>query len=175
MRLFLGIELPDHWRQALTQGAAQLKEAGVRGSFTQPSNYHLTLVFLGETDRKEAEISAFHQIKGAPFSLRSASPGCFSKKGGDIWWLGVEPVPGLMTVQQALDEQLRAAGFPLEKRPYRPHITLARRVRSPAGLDLLTAPGLFPPLECRVGHLTLFSSERVEGVLRYIPLYRAQL
>ena len=54
MRLFLGVELPTVWREALDRGAAALKKAGVRANFTRRDNYHLTLVFLGETDRAEA-------------------------------------------------------------------------------------------------------------------------
>ena len=47
MRLFAGLELPAAWRRALAAAAAQLEQAGVRGRFTRPENYHLTLVFLG--------------------------------------------------------------------------------------------------------------------------------
>lgn len=172
MRLFLGIELPARWRRALASAAAGLREAGARGSFTRPENYHLTLVFLGETDRKEEAMAALRQIQGSPFPLRSAVPGRFSKKGGDIWWLGVEPAPGLLAVQRELEGRLRAAGFPLEARPYRPHITLARRVKSPP--ELLERVSL-PPQEALIRQVTLFSSERVEGVLRYLPLYRQPL
>lgn len=172
MRLFLGIELPARWRQALASAAAGLREAGARGSFTRPENYHLTLVFLGETDGKEGAIAALRQIQGSPFPLRSAAPGRFFKKGGDIWWLGVEPVPGLLALQRELEGRLRAAGFPLEARPYRPHITLARRVKSPP--ELLERVSL-PPQEALICQVTLFSSERVEGVLRYLPLYRQHL
>lgn len=172
MRLFLGIELPARWRQALARSAVRLEAAGVRASFTLPSNYHLTLVFLGETDRKEAVLSALRRTEGAPFPLRSACPGRFAKKGGDIWWLGVEPVPGLLALQQSLEVQLRSAGFPLEERPYRPHITLARRVKSPP--ELLEQAAI-PPQQALIRQVTLFSSERVDGVLRYLPLYRQRL
>lgn len=175
MRLFLGIELPPAWRRALAQGAEALGRAGVQGRFTLPDNYHLTLVFLGETDRRTEAEAALRQTGGASFPLRTALPGCFPRKGGDIWWLGVEPTPGLLAVQRRLEGALRASGFSLEERPYRPHITLARKVRSPAGLAPLTAPGLFPALEYRVDRLTLFSSQRVDGVLRYLPLYRVSL
>ena len=175
MRLFLGIELPPAWRRALAQGAEALGRAGVQGRFTLPDNYHLTLVFLGETDRRTEAEAALRQTGGASFPLRTALPGCFPRKGGDIWWLGVEPAPGLLAVQRRLEGALRASGFSLEERPYRPHITLARKVRSPGGLEPLTLPGLFPALEARVTRLTLFSSERVEGVLRYLPIDRKSI
>lgn len=175
MRLFLGIELPPAWRRALARGADALQRAGVQGRFTLPENYHLTLVFLGETQRQEDAEAALRQTGGSPFPLRSAPPGCFPRKGGDIWWLGVEPTPGLLAAQRRLEAALRASGFSPEERPYRPHITLARKVRSPAGLEPLNTPGLFPPLEFQVNRLTLFSSQRVDGVLRYLPLHRVKL
>lgn len=172
MRLFFGLQLPAHWCQALANEATALKKAGVNGAFTRPENYHLTLVFLGETQRVEEAKRALRQVKGAPFPLRSAAPGCFSKKGGDIWWLGVEPSPALLNLQRCLETHLRAAGFPLEERPYRPHITLARRVRGPS--ELLLRVDL-PPQEALIRQLTLFSSERVDGVLRYLPLCHQSL
>lgn len=173
MRLFTGIELPFHWRQALAGGTQRLRTMGARGRFTPPENYHLTLVFLGETRRAEEAAAALEQLDAPPFPLRSAPPGVFRRKEGDIWWLGVEPSPGLLLVQRQLEQALEEAGFPVERRPYRPHITLARQVRGQA--QLLARPGLFPPLSCQVRRLTLFSSERVDGVLRYRPVARKSL
>ena len=175
MRLFTGIELPAAWREALDRGTAGLRRAGVRANFTRRDNYHLTLVFLGETGRAEEAAAALDRVEAPSFLLRSAAPGCFAGRGGDIWWLGVEPLPGLMAVQAQLEAALRNAGFSPETRPYRPHITLARRVRSPAGPEPLLVPGLFPTLEAQASKLTLFSSERVDGVLRYLPVYRRTL
>lgn len=173
MRLFTGIELPPRWHQELARGAERLRAMGARGRFTPAENYHLTLVFLGETDRAEDAAAALERVEASPFPLRSAPPGVFPRKGGDIWWLGVEPSPELLLVQRQLERALAEAGFPVERRPYRPHITLARQVRSQA--RLLTRPGLFPSLACQVSRLTLFSSERADGVLRYRPLVRTAL
>ena len=41
MRLFLGVELPTVWREALDRGAAALKKAGVRANFTQIGRAHV--------------------------------------------------------------------------------------------------------------------------------------
>lgn len=173
MRLFTGIELPSHWRQALAGGAERLRTMGVRGRFTPPENYHLTLVFLGETNGTAEAAAALAQVSAPPFPLRSALPGAFRRKGGDIWWLGVDPSPGLLLAHRQLEQALRRAGFCPEERPYRPHITLARQVRGQVGL--LDSPTLFPPLCCQVRRLTLFSSERVDGALRYRPVERKSL
>lgn len=93
MRLFLGIELPLFWREALDRGAAGLRRAGVRANFTRTDNYHLTLVFLGETHRAEAAAAALHQVEASPFPLRSASPAAFPKKAGISGGWGWSPSP----------------------------------------------------------------------------------
>lgn len=172
MRLFAGLELPPAWRRALAAAAAGLERAGVHGRFTRPENFHLTLVFLGETGQPELAAAALDQVRVPPFPLRAAAPGRFAKRGGDIWWLGVEPHPGLLEAQHQLEAALRAAGFAPEARPFRPHITLARQVRAPAGLEPADTAGLFPPLACTIRRLTLFSSQQADGALRYLPVAR---
>jgi 2'-5' RNA ligase len=39
--------------------------------------------------------------------------------------------PALVDLQSQLEAGLRAAGFILEERPYRPHVTLARKIARP--------------------------------------------
>lgn len=173
MRLFVGLQLPARWREAMTGELAALQAGGVRGRFTRPDNLHLTLVFLGELPSPRPVQTVLEGLScPPPFPLRGAAPGRFRKKGGDIWWLGVERSPALLELQAGLEEALRRAGFSLENRPYTPHITLARQVKSPP--DLLDR-ARFPALEAPVRRITLFSSQRVEGVLRYLPLYHKPL
>ena len=63
----------------------------------------------------------------------------------------------------------REEGFSLEERPFRPHLTLARRLSLPGGWT----PGLetlLPPTPWRVERLDLMESTRREGRLRYRSL-----
>ena len=70
------------------------------------------------------------QFKAPAFSLESNRRlGRFAQKGGDVLWLGLKENRRLRGLQEKLAGQLRQAGFPLEERPYRPHITLARQIR----------------------------------------------
>ena len=50
MRLFAAIQLSPAVREALLTAQADLRRQG-RGAFPPPENLHLTLAFLGETDR----------------------------------------------------------------------------------------------------------------------------
>jgi 2'-5' RNA ligase len=65
--------------------------------------------------------------------------------------------PPLAALHTALGEVLRAAGLPVEERPFRPHLTLARR-----------APGARPPaqaavLRWAVSHYALVASDLGAG------------
>jgi len=163
-RLFLGIELNGAARAALDGVRAAYIERGVQGKFHRPELYHLTLCFLGSTPTADIPriVHLMDAIPVAPFTLTLSAPGTF--KNGSILWAGVEPSDELTDFQKRLARALKDAGFPLEEDEYRPHITLARQVKT-ALPDLLIPAVSFP-----VTHATLFESTRVDGVLSYIPL-----
>ncbi len=166
-RLFLGIELSGEARAALDGVRASYAEQGVQGKFHRPEMYHLTLCFLGSTPKDDIPriCRLMDAVPSAPFTLTLSAPGTF--KNGSILWAGVRPCDALTDYQSRLAAALREAGFPLEEAEYRPHITLARQVRS--ALPDLSVPEIpFP-----VTHATLFESTRIDGVLSYIPLYRS--
>lgn len=166
-RLFLGLELSDEARQALTSVRRELEGADVIGRFHPPALYHLTLAFLGETP--VSLIPSIRRImNGTPaaaFDLTLSSLGTF--KNGSILWAGVNQSPALMEYRENLAQSIRKAGFPLEEGEYNPHITLARQVKT--ALPEIDAPHV----TFAVRHATLFESTRVNGALTYLPLYRS--
>ena len=76
-----------------------------------------------------------------------------------------------MRLQAELHQSLRREGLRLEKRPYRPHLTLARRLRD-RGETVLTQP---VPDAVPVRGISLMRSDRVEGKVRYTELYWREL
>ena len=77
---------------------------------------------------------------------------------------------GLLKTAQCVREALREDGVPFDPTPFVPHITLGRNVR----IDERTLAGLIPEAcETEIAALTLFESARVDGMLRYTPLYHA--
>lgn len=166
-RLFLGLELSDEARRALDSVRRALETAGAVGKFHAPSLYHLTLAFLGETPVSliPSLERIMNGVPSAPFDLTLSSLGTF--KNGSILWAGVKECPALMEYREALAQSVRKAGFPLEEGEYRPHITLARQLKT-ALPDIEVPPITFPVL-----HATLFHSTRVNGALTYLPLYRS--
>lgn len=87
---------------------------------------HLTLHFLGDVPR--ARVPALRQALARPFAPFSLSFGRAAVWRGGIAVLEPDRVPPrLRQLHAALGETLRRLALPAEARPYRPHLTLARR------------------------------------------------
>ena len=176
MRLFIAVDLPEPWKDALDQAARRLAAGSRQGTFTRRENFHLTLAFLGETDRRRAAERAMDRAAGAPFSLATAPPGRFPGRRGELWWMGVEARPALLALRRRLVRALREEGVWLDDaKPFRPHITLGRDLRPLPGAELAAWAASCPAEPWQVRAMTLMESRREADGLRYIPLYRAPL
>lgn len=99
---------------------------------TQAHAFHLTLRFLG--DVAVADIDALQKAvhrscrDTAPFELRLTAPGCFpNTRNPRVVWAGVGgELDALRALQSRVAQETAAFGEPPEKRPYQPHLTLAR-------------------------------------------------
>lgn len=165
MRLFIVINFDQHTKRNLLAVQDRLRQLG-EGRFTRPENLHLTLAFLGEVSphRVAAVQGAMEQTAFAPFTLRFDHTGCFRREGGDIPWVGLAPNQSLQSLQSALCDRLRVAGFRLEERSFTPHITLAREMRFG---DKRPKTLLESPFEAPVAAISLMCSQRVDGRLIY--------
>ncbi|TGK03012.1 RNA 2',3'-cyclic phosphodiesterase [Leptospira langatensis] len=124
MRTFLGLSLPNEVRERIQGICYGLEEI----RWVLPENFHTTLVFLGELDREQietvSEISS--QIGQSPFSIEVLGLGIFGHKSPEILYVSVSFSEALFRLQKSLDSSLRRVGFSLEKRDYKPHITIGR-------------------------------------------------
>ena len=171
MRLFLAINFPEDVKNALSSGMTALARRGVRANWSRRENLHLTLEFLGEVRDAAPVVEAMERVKAHKFSICFTDTGRFRRDGGDIFWLGVARTEPLMLLQAQLHEALRREGLRLERRPYRPHLTLARRLRERGEIGVpAPLPGAIP-----VKGFSLMQSDRVEGRLRYTQLYWKEL
>lgn len=145
MRLFVAVNLPDHVRRAIASAAAPLRGASFPIKWVEPDGLHLTLKFLGEVeaDRQAAVVQALGRAcHGArPFELLLGGFGAFpSAARARVVWLGCDPVPALELLQHGVEREYAALGFPVEGRPFRPHLTLGRaRATAGAGVGGLAA------------------------------------
>jgi len=168
MRLFIAINLNDDTQSRLLTLQNELHTYSKSGNFTLPDNLHLTLVFLGECNAKQADLikSAMDTVAFEPIDLQMNQLGRFKRDEGDIWWAGVRENKELVDLQQRLVAGLRASGFQCDNRKYTPHITLGRKIIS----DL--KPRTVEPFGEMAYKIDLMKSERIGDRLVYTSIYR---
>lgn len=172
MRLFIAILFSDEIKDKLCDAIDTLKQTAVRGNFTRRENLHLTLVFIGETNREDEIEKAIDAVNAQPFTLSIGGLGKFRRNGGDIYWAGVKPSNELQSVYRQLYTALTAAGFKLENREYKPHLTLGREVTLPGGFDKNSLNAAVEEMSMSVSAIHLMKSERINGKLVYTSLYQ---
>lgn len=155
IRAFLALALPDTIRSALTVQQFLIRPPGP----VPPENFHLTLVFMGETP--EPVLEELHHgleaLRIAPFILRLQGLGLFGGAKPHSLWAGLAPSAPLMQLQQKVERLARGAGCRVEARSFRPHVTLARFAR--------LSPEERVHLERAVGESPFQSAEwQVEGM-----------
>jgi len=186
MRLFIAIDLDDEARSAIgaeqRRLAAALRDSG-RSSmkWVRTDHMHLTLIFLGEV----AEASAAPIIEDSavdlahqPFDLQFRDVGVFPPRGApSVLWLGVGAgAEASIALQRTLAERVARHGVPLERRPFHPHLTLARfRDSRPSDRQRATAAGHHDVSVVHVDHVTLYQSRLSPAGPSYTPLARANL
>jgi 2'-5' RNA ligase len=178
-RMFLALDLPEEararlvtWRDALLDGRRDVRPV-------PPEALHVTLVFLGWQDESAAARiaeAAFGALPGPP-PPRLAAGGVRAVPPRDprLFALDLDDEGGrAMALQQSASDALEAGGwYRPEKRPFWPHITLARVKRGerrvPPPPELPAAPG--DAFEASL--VTLYRSTlRPQGAI-YEPLARA--
>lgn len=134
IRTFIAIELTEELKTALRRTQEDLAEEVPSRSvrWVQPNGIHLTLKFLGDTpeEKVEAVQKALAEVaaQAQPFVFSLSGLGCFpNTRQPRVVWVGLqEPTGTLVRLQQAVEGHVAPLGFPTEKRPFSPHLTLGR-------------------------------------------------
>jgi len=126
-RLFFALWPDDERRRALAK--LQRKAVRGRGRLVAAENLHVTLFFLGSTDaqRRACAERVAARVRAPAFTMTLERLGHFPKP--QVLWsapaLTPEPLHRLV---RGLGEGLAGCGFTPDPRPYRAHLTLARKV-----------------------------------------------
>lgn len=179
MRLFTAVLFDEERKDTLFQAVERLKE-NARGTFTDRENLHLTVNFIGETDRitevEKAMLEAVESTSASEFTLSIKGLGKFKRREGDIYWIGVEKNSVLWKLQKELTKRLVEAGFPdIDDREYTPHLTLGRKVLINQGFQLKKYEDSIPSLQMSVRKVSLMKSERIKGKMVYTEIFHVDL
>ena len=150
VRLFVAASVPEGELVWLREETRALRERWPNARWAPLENQHITLKFLGSTppDRLPDVLAACASVAGGiePSELALEGLGVFpSRSRARVLWAGLrDPAATLTRAAGELDDRLEPLGYPVEKRRFTPHLTLAR-FRDPVRVDALPDLPVRPP------------------------------
>jgi RNA 2',3'-cyclic 3'-phosphodiesterase len=183
-RLFVALDLPAPVRSGIVEwGEGALADPALRP--VKPDSLHITLAFLGWLPEKEiprlAEIVAASRAPAPLIELDDPVPR--PERGRPRLFALPAESPGAIALQRMLEEKLVAARlFEPEKRPFWPHVTVARvrgekrgskRPTRVSKLPESLPQALLQPAVCR--RMTLYRSKLQPQGAQYTPLAQVEL
>lgn len=170
IRLFTALSVPDEVADALARRQTGLPGAKWRAA----DQLHITLAFYGEVDERRADdlsVELERAATGGPFEIALSGVGAF----GDghrtrAIWAGVEASDRLSVLAGRCRSAAERAGIPMERRDYRPHLTLAYlgSDADPARIgDWIAGHNLLQSPPIRIDRFGLYSSVLTQDGSRY--------
>jgi 2'-5' RNA ligase len=133
IRSFIAIELPDELKIRLKSFQASLrlpKHNFIK--WVSPEGIHITLKFLGNINHKQVEeikevLTPIARLNKS-FVINTSEIGVFPNLNRvRVLWLGLSgDISSLQKLYEDIDKALARRNFAPEKRPFTPHLTLAR-------------------------------------------------
>ena len=170
MRLFIAVNFPGVVRDSIAE-SAEAARAVVPGNYSPKDNYHVTLAFLGEVpdDGTAAIAGVMDELGWKKTKLKIGYYGSFGK-GSSILWRKVFADGYLEAYREKLVESLRAKGFRIDGKAFRPHLTVAREIAAD-GPELRELSRRIDWPEFTADKVELMKSERINGKLVYTAVY----
>lgn len=181
-RLFLAIAVPTELETQIETATRRVRkdfgEREIEARWIPKENWHVTLVFIGESPLKDGITEAARRVaaRSAPFHLDIRGFGAFPEESSArVIWAGVQKARALLNLQGELEEELRGLGLTLEDREYQPHLSLAR-LRNPKRVrEFIDSFRKKDFGKINVGELVLYQSILAAPFPRYEPLERFAL
>jgi 2'-5' RNA ligase len=182
-RLFVALPISEEIQKGCEalQAIGKTKTTSVK--WIDPKQIHLTLVFLGWTDRplrtRIEEVIQEVSENSPPLSITVTGLGVFPRlRSPKVVWAGIPEEAALMKLQHTLTEKIGSLGVTMESRPYRPHLTLGRvkdgTVSDPF-IRWITQEKTIQIGRCAVSQLALMESHLRPGGSEYDCLFTSKL
>jgi RNA 2',3'-cyclic 3'-phosphodiesterase len=174
MRLFFAVLPTPAQAEALVASVAPLVQE-IGGQLVPAANVHATLCFIGtiEAERLDALRVAASHVRGRPFTLRFDALEVWEKP--EILCATAVEGDAARDLSAALADVALDAGFTPDRKPFRAHLTLGRKVRHRVARNF-NWPRALAPVDVHAAHFVLMESRRVEARSTYSvvdswPLY----
>lgn len=156
---FIGIHIPEQLAHQIKQDIDQRSGLFFQ-KWTAPHDYHVTLIFLGaipeERLKKIIHLLDILSNEASAFPLELNEVGQFgAKERPRVFFAKPHESEPLMHLREKVKEAVLAAGHPVEKRPFHPHMTIARKWNADDPYEK-QAPLRKEPYVMEVSRITLF-------------------
>lgn len=183
MRVFIGIDLDDTWRSALSAGCEAIRQADekwINQKWVPEENLHMTLKFMGDVPDESVEFLG-PDLEVALADMRAFSlpvakfiyPAPERRKATMLWTTLRDPDDAAAGLLSRIEDVAADYGVVPESRFFNPHITLVRTraprafsAEEPANAAITQVLG--PIDSMSVGEVTVFAST----LTRATPAYR---
>ena len=133
-RLFVAFDVPDTVKRAASVAAAPWRERFPDVRWVPEANLHVTLAFIGSTPLEDVDPIGDLIVQAAtrapPFRTRLDGLGAFpSPRRARVLWAGVADRDGIVADLAAVVGRALGERVARERRPFHPHLTLARASR----------------------------------------------
>lgn len=151
-RVFLALWPDEATRQHLFEAQKKLKRDPELSPVLQSAravacdNLHITLHFIGSisTEAIQSLVTSLDSVQCKSFDMVMDKAGCFPKPR--VFWLGLKEIPDeLKALEQQTAACVQSCVENYQRIPYRPHITLFRKVK--AAMKLVTIPEIDWPIQ----------------------------
>ncbi len=177
-RVFLAL-WPEKADRAAIAAASAAAVAACGGRPVPEGNFHLTLAFLGAVSAARLPVLAAIIGRTTEGQAPVVPPLCltrleFWRKAGVLALVGDCDPPEVVALAGALRAATLAAGFTPDLKPFRAHVTVARKVRGGHAAALPFAPVSFRCQELALVESTMRAGGPLYSVLDSRPLGKAE-
>ncbi|WP_421380623.1 RNA 2',3'-cyclic phosphodiesterase [Bacillus salacetis] len=178
---FYAVPLPQDTQKQIEEWASEIKSSLPFQRWVHPEDVHITLAFLGgtEEDRLKRSMERIHSVTDgvSTFQLETKTPGVFGNPASPrVLWADVSSSTSLSALRDTVYSACQLEGYELDKRPFNPHITLARKWKGEGKFSssLLEHYLLSEPISFQVEEFVLYRTH-LDRIPKYETIERFKL
>ncbi len=130
-RCFVAAEIPEkQTMENIMRLQEAVEESGADAKLVEPTNIHITLMFLGEISREDVGKvqHVMEKLEFKAFEVELKGVGAFPNLSRiNVVWIGIQKgTTELTRIFSELEPEVRGIGIRLDSRGFSPHLTIAR-------------------------------------------------